>query len=87
MLGCPMCLKFFPAANFGEKPDFSGFHRDEWPKRDAAIHIEWAIKHKELPNRSQQKVFESEHGLRYSELLQLPYFDISRYCVHGGPHA
>ena len=43
-LGCSMCLKSFPTANFGEKPDFSGFRRDEWPKRDAAIHRELAKK-------------------------------------------
>ena len=31
-------------------------------------------------------MFESEHGLRYSELLQLPYFDISHYCVVDPMH-
>lgn len=85
-LGCSMCLKSFPTAQFGEKPDYSGFHRDEWPIRDVATHRELANKHKELPNRSQQQSFESQHGLRYSELVQLPYFEISRCCVVNPMH-
>ena len=32
------------------------------------------------------KSFTAEHGLRYSELLQLPYFDISCYCVVDPTH-
>lgn len=71
-LGCTKCLKPFPTAHFGEKPDFSGFNRDQWPKRDTPTHRHLANQYKTLPNRSQQKAFESEHGLRYSELLQLP---------------
>lgn len=85
-LGCAKCLKPFPTAHFGEKPDFSGFNRDQWPKRDTPTHRRLANQYKTLPNRSQQKAFESEHGLRYSELLQLPYFDITRFCVVDPMH-
>lgn len=85
-LGCSMCLKEFPTAEFGEKPDHSGFCRDEWPMRNAVTHRELANQHKKLLNRSQQQTFESQHGLRYSELVQLPYFEISRYCVVDPMH-
>ena len=30
---CSRCLKEFPTAKFGEKPDYSGFDRTKWPKR------------------------------------------------------
>ena len=41
-LACSMCLKSFLTAQFGEKPDFSGFCRDEWPMRNAVTHRELA---------------------------------------------
>ena len=85
-LGCSKCLKTFPTERFGEKPDFSGYDRDQWPERDIATHRQRADEYLCLPNRSQQKAFESQHGLRYSELLKLPYFDIVRYCVVDPMH-
>ena len=32
--GCSKCFKSFPMLTFGEKPNYSGFDRDQWPKRD-----------------------------------------------------
>lgn len=85
-LSCSKCMKPFPTAHFGEKPNYSGYDRDQWPKRDIATHRQLADEYLQLPNRSQQKAFESQHGLRYSELLKLPYFDIIRYCVVDPMH-
>lgn len=47
---------------------------------------ELANKHRELPNRPQLKAFKSEHGLRYSKLLQFPNFDVLCYCVVNPMH-
>lgn len=85
-LGCSKCMKQFPTAHFGEKPDFSGYDRDHWPERDIATHRQLAAEYLCLPNRTQQKAFESQHGLRYSELVKLPYFDIIRHCVVDPMH-
>lgn len=37
-LGCSRCLKEFAVKTFGEKPDYSGFDRDTWPKRSVCQH-------------------------------------------------
>ena len=85
-LGCSKCLKSFKVNHFGEKPDFSGFDISIWPKRDSSLHRELAYKYKELPNNSRQRAFEVEHGLRFCQLLDLPYFDIIRYHVIDPMH-
>lgn len=36
--GCSRCLKSFPTTEFGTKPDYSGFQRNTWPKRDLNDH-------------------------------------------------
>ena len=36
--GCSGCLKPFTTAEFGIKPDYSGFQRSMWPKRDLEDH-------------------------------------------------
>ena len=35
---CSRCLKPFPTAEFGEKPDYSGFCRDTWTPRTHNVH-------------------------------------------------
>ena len=42
--GCSRCLKSFDTLNFGKKPDYSGFVRELWPKRDNKNHREQGIK-------------------------------------------
>ena len=36
--GCSRCLKSFSTTEFGAKPDYSGFQRDTWPRRDLNEH-------------------------------------------------
>ena len=33
LLGCSKCLKPFPTTSFGKKPDYSGFDKINWTKR------------------------------------------------------
>ena len=84
--GCSKCLKPFPTASFGESPDYSGFDRENWPKRSNTEHRLLVPEYLSKTNRAQQKEFESQHGFRYSQLLQLPYFDIIRCCTVDPMH-
>ena len=42
--GCSRCFKVFPVNAFGERPDYSGFNRNSWPKRNAHQHRAHAFK-------------------------------------------
>lgn len=73
--GCTRCLKTFPTKEFGEKPDFSGYNRTLWPVRDLAIHRQKCSEYVNCNTKSAQKAIEKELGIRYSVLIELPYFN------------
>ena len=50
------------------------------------IHREIASKYKKCNTRSEQQQIERAYGIRYSILLELPYFDASRMCVVDPMH-
>ena len=83
---CSRCLKSFPTTSFGEKPDYTGFDRTNWPPRYNEVHREQSQKHKECKTAAQRKVIEREYGCRYSILLELPYYDVVRMCVVDPMH-
>lgn len=85
-IGCSKCLKEFPTVAFGDKTNYSGFDRENWPTRDDHTHRLLAREYLRKAHRSQQKQFESQHGFRYSELLRLPYFDIVNCCTVDPMH-
>lgn len=74
--GCSKCLKVFPTTTFLDSPDYSGFNRHAWPLRDITVHREKAKKSNEANTKSARDTMEREIGVRYSELLRLPYLDI-----------
>ena len=80
---CSRCLKEFPTAHFGEKPDYSGFDRSKWPSRTNSSHRHHASKHRECKERAH---VERTYGCRYSVLLELPYYDAIRMCVVDPMH-
>ena len=84
--GCSRCLKTFPTEKFGKKPDYSGVNRDEWPERSLDDHRIAAEKHRTANTRDEQKKIEREHGCRYSILLELPYYNVIRFCVVDPMH-
>lgn len=84
--GCSRCLKEFPVKSFGEKPDFSGFDRNTWPKRNSESHRRDANKTLKATSSSQRKKLESTLGVRYTELLRLPYYDCVRFVVIDPMH-
>ena len=85
-LGCSKCLKEFPTRIFGEKQDYSGFDRELWTPRLLAVHKQNCDELNECKTKSALSEAESEYGLRYSLLLELPMFDPIRFGVIDPMH-
>lgn len=83
---CSRCLKEFPTPKFGEKPDYSGFDRSQWQPRTNTIHRHHANKHRLCKTAQERADIERTHGLRYSLLADLPYYDMIRMCVVDPMH-
>ena len=84
--GCSRCLKNFPVSSFGEKADYSGFDSNTWPPRSLAEHKTKALEWKHAKTLSVRQKIEQEYGVRYTELLRLPYFDTVRFSVVDPMH-
>ena len=82
--GCSKCLKEFYVDG---KHNSAGFDPRKWKKRDITDHRQKALEYTNCRSRSEEEAFEQEHGMRYSVLLDLPYFNPIRMVVHGGPNA
>ena len=79
--GCSKCLKSFGSTAFGKKLDYSGYDRD-WQLRDHHSHLAFVHEMKEAKTLTEKREIFKQSGVRYSELLRLPYFDIVRYhCI------
>lgn len=81
---CSRCFKRFPGT-FGTI-NFSGFDRESWPKRDGRLHRRIAMGLRSFTTQAEQDRMESQAGLRYSSLLQLPYFDAPRMLIVDPMH-
>lgn len=58
---CSRCLKPFPTAEFGEKPDYSGFCRETRLPRNAESHNVHATSYKHAETLKKRKKIEREH--------------------------
>ena len=74
--GCSKCLKKFPSVNL--KTNYSGFDRNNWQVRKKSHHVRQAYRAKDAATHSEREQIERQFGIRYSELLRLPYLDIVR---------
>ena len=81
---CSRCFKRFPGT-FGNI-DFSGFDRENWPKRDGKVHRRVAMGLRTFTTPAEQERRESQAGLRYSSLLRLPYFDAPTMLIVDPTH-
>ena len=82
--GCTKCFCSF-SEGFG-RSNFSNFNRDLWTPRTAITHranIRSILQSKSVSEKSK---LESEHGCRYSILLELPYFDHVRMLLIDPMH-
>ena len=84
--GCSRCLKEFPTNVFGEKPDYSGFNPTSWPKRNMETHKTKGMEWKHARTQTSRTKIERECGIRYIELLRLPYFDSPRFSLVDPMH-
>ena len=85
--GCSRCLKSFPTESLGQKPDYSGFNRSGWPKRTTEDHKRIGISWKHAPTASKRHEIEQNHGVRFTDLLRIPYFDTVRFIVVDPMHS
>uniref|UniRef100_A0A1X7VF95 Uncharacterized protein n=1 Tax=Amphimedon queenslandica TaxID=400682 RepID=A0A1X7VF95_AMPQE len=84
--GCSRCNLSFPTDHFGDKPDYTNFNRQAWDKRDNNSHRLVAMQHKNGATKSIKAAIEKSHEVRYSCLLELPYFDAPRMCIIDPMH-
>ena len=73
---CSKCLKEFPTERFGAKADYSGFDCAKWIPRDIVIQKSKALAFKHAYSASKQKEVQRSYGVKYSEFLNIPFFDI-----------
>ena len=72
---CSRCLKSFETTSFGAQTANLG-HLATFNHT-----VKKAKKHRDASTRAKQKEIEKEHGLRYSVLLEILYFDVVRCSV------
>ena len=82
--GCSKCLKEF--YRVGNKMICSGFDPSLWPKRSITEHRQVSQQYSTLQSRARQIDLEKEYGVRYSILLELPYFNPIRMAVVDPMH-
>ncbi len=79
-LACNKCLKKF-SVTFGCPIDYSGFDRNNWDLRSVVQHREQSKEILKETTKTGMRKAESKYGLRYSVLLNLPYFDPVRFTA------
>ena len=79
-------FKRFPCDSFGNKSDYSGYDRDTWPVRTHHCHLQQVAEFNGAHTATQHREIDRKYGVRYSELLRLPYFDIVEYHVVDPMH-
>ena len=84
--GCNKCMKVFSTRSFGESPDYSGYNTQEWPVRELQMHKQKSYQHLNANTKAEQKEIERSYGIRYSALVELPYFNPIRYTVIDPMH-
>ena len=82
--GCSRCLKEFHG--FGITKDYSGFNRDIWTPRHDTLHRQHADKIRNTLNVNEKEKLQKRFGVKYSELLKLPYYDSVKFCIIDPMH-
>lgn len=81
-MGCSKCKIKFKSGSFGEKLDYSGYDRSSWQPTDKESQMAEVSAVQNAKTNTEVAKLERKFGVRYSELLRLPYFDVVRYhCI------
>ena len=84
--GCSKCMKKFTCEVFGTMSDFSGYEKGTWDVCTHDLHLQEVSVFEDARTSSDHQQNEKKYGVRYSELLRLPYFDIVEYHVIDPMH-
>ena len=84
-LACNKCLKKF-SVTFGAPNDYSGYDRENWTARSNKLHRQQCQAIFREKTKTGIRKMESKYGLRYSVLLNLPYFDPVRFTAIDTMH-
>jgi hypothetical protein len=79
-------MKRFVTPTFGSKPVYAGFDCANWVPRNIATHKSVVAKYSEAKNITDQKKILRDSGIRFSELVNVPHFDIVRCHVIDPMH-
>jgi hypothetical protein len=71
---------------FTTQSDINNINSAEWRRRSREHHIYWATKWRDATTNAERKAIFRDHGVRWSELLRLPYWDPTRQVVVDGMH-
>ena len=82
--GCNKCKKIFETGNIGDQTDYSGF--ESCALRNILEHRRQIDDVQSKTTQEERNRAESNYGVRYSELLRLPYFDCIRFTVIDPMH-
>ena len=84
--GCYKCMKKFTCEVFGTKSDYSGYEKGTWEVHTHDLHLQEVSVFENARTASDHQQNEKKYGVRYSELLRLPYFVIEKYHVIDPMH-
>ena len=66
--------------------DYSGYDKANWPVRSLSVHREQSEKYLLAATKSEKSLIAKEYGVRYSCLIELPYFNPIRFAVIDPMH-
>ncbi|POV98306.1 hypothetical protein PSHT_14103 [Puccinia striiformis] len=69
-----------------QNTEINNIESESWPTRTLDDHRHWAKKSSEALNRKAQMKILDDHGVRYSALLELPYWNILEFHVVDSMH-
>lgn len=86
-LGCPRCLKTFPGGFREKKKHYSGLERNSWTPHINQDHCSQAITMPRSKTKAEYNLIGQNSGIsHYSVLLDLEYFDITRFGTVDPTH-
>ena len=83
-MGCSKCRYQFKSSDWGL--DYSGYERQEWEPRTLQHHVNIAHDYVTAETATKQDAIISEHGVRYSVLIHLPYLNVVRHHIIDPMH-
>ena len=81
--GCNRCFNVFEGEGFNKS--YADFNRASWPKRTNSEYHKQAEEIKKANTLGAREALETKYGIRYTSLLDLPYYDAIRMSTIVDP--